>query len=518
MRSGLIVVAMCIGFVLVAGFTVAVADSPDSDRVLSKEVIVATPRHDVWRAWTTRDGVCSFFAPEANVELRVGGPYEILFNPDAEPGSRGGEGCRVLSYLPDEMFSFEWNFPPSIPSLRSAGTKTHVVLLFDELPDNQTRVRFAQLGWGEGADWDAGYAYFDKAWSWVLGRLRDRFAPTLTGAGDDPATTESWIDSHVTTTSVGKPEKRQDFVVELPVPVSRAWHAMTTRDGLRSFIAPDPKVDLSVGGAYEVYEGTAAHVLAFVPNEMLAVTGSAPLELPNVRMGSTWAVIHFEATGDSSCRVRMSVAGWQEGDDWDRAFEYFLRNNAGFLNLLYDRFTKGPLEWKQEEGAARPTFTRVPLADDEQLAPAEDAAIQRTDRVFLLDADPASVWCAFTTKEGLSAWAGPVGEVDLTQDGAYEPLSDAGMKGAKVLSYLPQRMLAHGGDALPEGGRAWVVWRFEPVAADVVRVRFTALGKCSPEAWAKSVFADTARMDRLILALKRHLASLPKAEKPADGS
>ena len=31
-------------------------------------------------------------------------------------GQRGTEGCRVLSYVPGEMFAFEWNFPPSIPT------------------------------------------------------------------------------------------------------------------------------------------------------------------------------------------------------------------------------------------------------------------------------------------------------------------------------------------------------------------------------------------------------------------
>jgi hypothetical protein len=90
-------------------------------------------------------------------------------------GRRGTEGCKLLSYLPKEMISFEWNFPPKIPSLRYSDARTHVVIRFRDLGDGRVQVDFSQLGWQEGDDWDAGYDYFDKAWSWVLEQLGKRF-------------------------------------------------------------------------------------------------------------------------------------------------------------------------------------------------------------------------------------------------------------------------------------------------------------------------------------------------------
>ena len=39
-----------------------------------------------------------------------------------------------------------------------------------------TRLRLTHLGWGEGADWDAAYQYFDGAWrTVVLPRFKHRF-------------------------------------------------------------------------------------------------------------------------------------------------------------------------------------------------------------------------------------------------------------------------------------------------------------------------------------------------------
>lgn len=146
-----------------------------SSRVLSKEVTVRATPKDVWDCWTTSKGIASFFTPESRVELRVGGPYELYMMSEPDAVGRGSEGCKVLSYVPYEMLSFEWSFPPKVPTLRFSRAKTHVVLRFEDKGDGTTSVRFDQLGWREGEDWDQGFAYFDAAWDMVLQNLKKRF-------------------------------------------------------------------------------------------------------------------------------------------------------------------------------------------------------------------------------------------------------------------------------------------------------------------------------------------------------
>lgn len=152
----------------------ALAD-PGEPRILRKEVVVNASLDQVWHAWTTNEGV-AFASAKSRVELEVGGPYEWFI--DGEPaadGARGSEGSRVVAFLSKEMLVFDWTFPPDVPSLRNAGVKTHVVLLFDELGKDRVRVRFAQTGWQQGEDWDKGYEYFDAAWGWVLDQLVAHF-------------------------------------------------------------------------------------------------------------------------------------------------------------------------------------------------------------------------------------------------------------------------------------------------------------------------------------------------------
>lgn len=145
-----------------------------TEQALHKEVTVGSPLERIWSAWTTSEGMASWWAKQSWIELRVGGPYELYFLLDQPRGSQGTESCRILSYLPREMLSFSWNFPPEIPEIRSE--HTWVVLRFQRAGRNGTRVILDQLGWKSGPSWDAGWKYFDKAWGEVLERLRTVFS------------------------------------------------------------------------------------------------------------------------------------------------------------------------------------------------------------------------------------------------------------------------------------------------------------------------------------------------------
>jgi uncharacterized protein YndB with AHSA1/START domain len=135
----------------------------------------------VWAAWTTSEGARSFFAPRARIDTRLLGPYELLFSDDeeAQPGEQGSEGCRVLSFLPGRMISFEWNAPPEFGELRVQ--HTFVVVELEPVSGDETatepltRVRLSHLGYGKGAEWERLRDYFERAWWIVLSRLHERF-------------------------------------------------------------------------------------------------------------------------------------------------------------------------------------------------------------------------------------------------------------------------------------------------------------------------------------------------------
>jgi len=142
-------------------------------RILHKETTVGSPIDEAWWAWTTSEGMASWWAKDSWIDLRIGGPYELYFLLDQRRGSQGSEGCRILSFRPPEMLSFSWNFPPSIPEIRFE--HTWIVLRFVPLGPAETRVVLDQLGWKQGPAWEEGWKYFDDAWGRVLEAFRTRF-------------------------------------------------------------------------------------------------------------------------------------------------------------------------------------------------------------------------------------------------------------------------------------------------------------------------------------------------------
>jgi uncharacterized protein YndB with AHSA1/START domain len=144
-----------------------------AERALDKDVVVKASLDQTWDAWTTRAGIVSFFAPDAKVEARVGGAFQIHMDPLAEAGMKGADDMRFMAIQPRRMISFDWNAPPSLPEARAQ--RTFVIVRFAVIDDRHTRVSIHHVGWGDGGEWDAAYSYFDKAWGFVLGNLQKRF-------------------------------------------------------------------------------------------------------------------------------------------------------------------------------------------------------------------------------------------------------------------------------------------------------------------------------------------------------
>lgn len=157
-------------FALMAATGLAAASA---ERSLDKQVEVAASLDEVWAAWTTREGITSFFAPEAEIDARVGGAFHVFIDPYAEPGLKGADTMRFMALQPGRMLSFDWNAPPNLPNVREQ--RTFVVVHFEPVGERRTRVSLHHAGWGDGGEWDQAYAYFDRAWFNVLANLQKRF-------------------------------------------------------------------------------------------------------------------------------------------------------------------------------------------------------------------------------------------------------------------------------------------------------------------------------------------------------
>jgi uncharacterized protein YndB with AHSA1/START domain len=159
-----------------------------TDRTVNLDAIVDASPAEVYRLWTSADGVKKFFAPEARIDAKIGGRYQIIFFPSKDPEgeSHGTKGARILDLVPNQKLVFEWitfagddllgkNAPPYAPPLERNLTPlpTWVELSFEPVADqpNQTHVKLAHYGFRDGEKWERSYQWFTHAWKGVLDQL-----------------------------------------------------------------------------------------------------------------------------------------------------------------------------------------------------------------------------------------------------------------------------------------------------------------------------------------------------------
>ena len=137
-----------------------------SEKAIKLEIVLNAPVEKVWKAWTTKEGIKSFFAPDCDIDLRVLGKYDILFNPSAPVGLRGAENNLILAIQEGKLLSFTWDAPPIFPNIRKQ--RTSVVIRLTQLDANKTKLSLTQSGWGDGEEWNKVYDYFVIAWGEIV--------------------------------------------------------------------------------------------------------------------------------------------------------------------------------------------------------------------------------------------------------------------------------------------------------------------------------------------------------------
>lgn len=167
------------GEVIASGDTMT-SEHPGMDHGTRIEVseIIPASAEEVWDSWTTSAGVGAFLGVPADIELRRGGKFEIYFDEDGEPGSRGSETCEVLGYIPGRMLSFTWNAPPKFTNCRFL--HTWVVVELRPIGEDRTEVTITHEGWDENMaahpqfkdEWEGVHAYFQNAWPYVMNALK----------------------------------------------------------------------------------------------------------------------------------------------------------------------------------------------------------------------------------------------------------------------------------------------------------------------------------------------------------
>lgn len=127
------------------------------------------------------------------------------------------------------------------------------------------------------------------------------------------------------------------------------FRAYTTAEGWKAFFGVDAAIDLAIGGLFELFFDPDApvgskgsegcHVLAYLPDQMVAHTWNAPPKFPDERGQHTWVVVTFADGDEGTTLVTLTHAGFGQGGSWDEVYAYFDRAWGMVLDQMVAHFS-----------------------------------------------------------------------------------------------------------------------------------------------------------------------------------
>lgn len=136
---------------------------PVTDKVIHVSAFVPVSPARAWAYFTDNALLQSWLTASADVEPKVGGKYELFWQPD-DRENNSTIGCRVTALAPEEFIAFQWRSPKQFkPFANTADPLTHVVVTF--IPEsNGTRVHLIHSGWRSIPEWEEARIWQERAW------------------------------------------------------------------------------------------------------------------------------------------------------------------------------------------------------------------------------------------------------------------------------------------------------------------------------------------------------------------
>ena len=135
------------------------------------ETVVSAPIDRLWTAWTSSERIKEWFAPEANIDPRPGGYFELYFDP-SDHGHMSTKGCVFTRIEPRSSLTFTWKGPDQFARLMNDPSRLTLVRVEFHEVSSLTRVIVNHSGWGEGEGWAEAREWHKNAWKDVLGKLK----------------------------------------------------------------------------------------------------------------------------------------------------------------------------------------------------------------------------------------------------------------------------------------------------------------------------------------------------------
>lgn len=134
------------------------------DKIIHKSAVLSCSPERAFEIFTVNEELVKWLTVIADVEPKVGGKYELIWNPE-EREYDSTIGCKITTIEKDKFLSFEWKGPKQFSDfMNTVDPLTHVVVFFIPLDDGKIEVHLIHSGWRDTPDWDSAREWFEVMW------------------------------------------------------------------------------------------------------------------------------------------------------------------------------------------------------------------------------------------------------------------------------------------------------------------------------------------------------------------
>ena len=124
------------------------------------EAVVNAPVDQVWRLFTTNEGIESWMVAKTEFELKIGAAWKTSYSKESNLDDDASIHHVILAYDPGRMLSFRTVKPPKGFPFPNAIAKTWNVLYLEPLAEGRTKVTARMLGYTDEEESQQMRAFF----------------------------------------------------------------------------------------------------------------------------------------------------------------------------------------------------------------------------------------------------------------------------------------------------------------------------------------------------------------------
>ncbi|MBN2381036.1 SRPBCC domain-containing protein [candidate division WOR-3 bacterium] len=126
---------------------------------------------EAFKMFTDNEKLKIWLTEEADVESKVGGKYELFWNPE-EREFDSTIGCKVTALIHEKLICFQWKGPKQYSGfMNEVDPLTHVTVSFIPTDKGTTEVHLVNSGYRCSAEWQEARQWFVNMWNFAFGEL-----------------------------------------------------------------------------------------------------------------------------------------------------------------------------------------------------------------------------------------------------------------------------------------------------------------------------------------------------------